>query len=115
MARSGEIVYIREIVENEKFHENASVRVFGTLTFVDVAANQAEIKHEGNVLQVDTSLLGQTEYRIGGLFQFIGEMSNRQCGLQLRARVVRNIDGLDVGLYECALKVRREFLNETVS
>jgi hypothetical protein len=113
--RPGEIVYIEEIVANDKYHADASVRVFGTLTFLDVAASKAVIKHKGKSLGVDTSLLGQIEFRIGGLFQFIGEMGKQHGKLQLRARVVRNIDGLDAGLFERALQVRREFLNEEES
>ena len=43
--------------------------------------------------------------------QFIGEVDARAPGggVLVRARVARCVDGLDVPLYEEALKVRRKF------
>jgi len=47
-------------------------------------------------------------FKINSLFQFIGEVDDQE-GLILRARISRNVDGLDVSLYEQALSLRRKF------
>ncbi|CAK0857467.1 unnamed protein product [Prorocentrum cordatum] len=48
--------------------------------------------------------------RGGALVQVLGELRRPPQGdLLLRARIVRPADGLDMGLYERCLQVRREF------
>ena len=112
MAASGQILRLEELSSNAALHAGASVRVLGKLTGFDAAASEATLEDAGWPLKVDTSLLGQPALRIGGLFSFIGETETRHDGLRLRARVVRCVDGIDLGLFDRALQLRRQFLQE---
>jgi hypothetical protein len=109
--QSGQIKFINEVADDPTL-VGQSFRLIGTLNHIDATENRAQIEHRGRLLDVDTTLLGQFPFHIGSLFQFIGEMNYDEFSkkLVLKARVGRNIDGLDMGLYEQALKIRREFL-----
>ena len=49
----------------------------------------------------------------GDLFQFLGELLVDEHGsLLLRARIARSFQGVDVGLYERAVEVKRAFLQQ---
>ena len=81
-----------------------------TDTYPPVLFHPVLLSHQA--LEVDTTLLGQFPFQVGSLFQFIGEMRTEQetKKLCMAARVGRNVDGLDLGMYEQALKIRRDFL-----
>lgn len=80
----------------------------------------ARMTHDGASLWVDVMAVpGADAPRLGSLYQIIGEMDScagneepgrRAEGPVLRARVVRCVDGLDVGIYYQALKERNAFL-----
>ncbi|RUS22041.1 telomere-capping, CST complex subunit-domain-containing protein [Endogone sp. FLAS-F59071] len=110
----GVVYFLSEITADSQHMIGRSVRVNGTLLEYDAHANRAVIEHEGARLLVDTSLLGVFPHRERSLFQWIGEISvsdehTAAAPLILRARVVRNIDGLDLRLYEQAVRLRRRF------
>ena len=69
---------------------------------------------------VDTTLVEPFDAKIGSLFQFIGEVKphggegESALVLQLQARVVRCCDGLDLLMYEQALKTQRKYLSSRV-
>ncbi|XP_071940273.1 CST complex subunit TEN1 isoform X2 [Coffea arabica] len=71
---------------------------------------------EGNAsLKIDTQHL-KVNLRIGSLYQFIGELlidpSNQAI---LRARVGRNVDGMDLNLYHQSLQLLRDFQAEQMN
>ena len=67
---------------------------------------------------IDTTLVEPFDAKIGSLFQFIGEIKGHGkeeentavSQLQVQARIVRCCDGLDLLMYEHALKTQREYL-----
>ncbi|KAJ3020922.1 hypothetical protein HKX48_009526 [Thoreauomyces humboldtii] len=121
----GEILHISEIVSSQGSNAPVSVRVLGTLVAFDSTNSLALIDHLGARLTVDAQLLGPFHHRLKSLLQFIGEIDRqwvpppniafepprppRGPGMVLRARIVRNVDGLDVPLYDQALQIRRKF------
>ncbi|KAK9703206.1 hypothetical protein K7432_010867 [Basidiobolus ranarum] len=117
--KSGKIVFIKELVQSLNDWEGESVRVTGLLVTYDVHTNLATIQHNDYTLTIDTSLLGVFSHRINGLFQFVGELSNQNpqqpqktrniSEYLLLARVVRNMEGLDLQLYEKAIAIRKKF------
>ena len=99
----------------------------------DVDRNLVRVEHKGVQLVVDRELVPELQVQRGSLFQFIGEVTQFQARalsrspphpipahpprclqpqLQLRARVARIVDGLDLELYDEALQVRRAFEEE---
>ena len=93
----------------------SSVRVIGRLVEFDAAAAIALIEHRGEELTVDVSALGGCRLRKGELLQFIGEVFPGRHGASqpyVRARIVRNVDNLDLPTYEKALLATREFIDE---
>ncbi|KAI8918301.1 telomere-capping, CST complex subunit-domain-containing protein [Powellomyces hirtus] len=122
----GTILYISEIINsNPGPIEPKSVRVLGILVAFDSTHTLALIEHAGAHLIVDAALLGPFHHRLKSLLQFIGEVERGwkppkdlpfelPPGPQvlLRARIVRNVDGLDLPLYDQALEIRRKFDRE---
>ncbi|KAJ3034926.1 hypothetical protein HDV00_004536 [Rhizophlyctis rosea] len=125
----GVILHIEEILADPKGKAGETVRVLGKLLAFDPVNNMAQIEHAHTNLVVDTSLLGNFSHRNKSLLQFIGELDDwvvpaRQqmpsspathAGGEyviLRARIVRNVDGLDLTLYDKALQIRRKFDEE---
>ena len=91
-----------------------SVRVTGRLVEFDAATACALIEHRGEELAVDVSALGGSRMRQGELLQFIGEAFPGRLGAPqpyLRARIVRNVDNLDLQTYEKAVLTTREFID----
>ncbi|MBA0803842.1 hypothetical protein Gohar_014010 [Gossypium harknessii] len=70
----------------------------------------AVIADQGATLKVDTQHLRELSFRIGSIFQFIGELNiqpNNEAILQ--ARTGRNVDGIDLDLYYQSLQLLRQF------
>ncbi|MBA0591139.1 hypothetical protein Gorai_019824 [Gossypium raimondii] len=70
----------------------------------------AVIADQGATLKVDTQHLRELSFRIGSIFQFIGELNiqpNNEAILQ--ARTGRNVDGIDLDLYYQSLQQLRQF------
>lgn len=59
-------------------------------------------------LHVRTDLIENFPYKIGSLFQFIGEYRRSVDGRFLKARIARNVDGLDFKLYKQAVLLCRK-------
>ncbi|CAI9290900.1 unnamed protein product [Lactuca saligna] len=92
-----------------------SLRVNGKLQEHDVESAIAIIADGGVTLAVDTQHL-RLNLRVGSLYQFIGELSiqpNNE-GI-LKARVGRNVDGMDLNLYQQSLKLLRQFQSDQIS
>eukprot|EP00455_Lapot_gusevi_P001666 TRINITY_DN10638_c0_g1_i1.p1 TRINITY_DN10638_c0_g1~~TRINITY_DN10638_c0_g1_i1.p1 ORF type:complete len:116 (+),score=13.39 TRINITY_DN10638_c0_g1_i1:57-404(+) len=102
-------LYISELNVNE--HDGASVRIFGKLVEHDIGTCSLIIEHNNAQLQVNTELLDASiGLRVGSLYQFIGEISTQHNEMVLKPRIVRNIDGMDLKLYDQALKIMRQHL-----
>ena len=91
-----------------------SVRVTGRLVEFDIATASALIEHQGEELSIDVSALGGSRMRQGELLQFIGEAFPGRHGKSqpyVRARIVRNVDNLDMQTYEKAVLATRAFID----
>ncbi|KAF6997994.1 hypothetical protein CFC21_014153 [Triticum aestivum] len=94
---------------SEMFKQGASIRVTGTLQSYDVDSAVAVIRDGSATLRIDTQHLREIGFRSGSMFQFIGELLIRPNNdAILQARVGRNVDGLDLNLYQQSLIIRRQ-------
>jgi hypothetical protein len=92
----------------------ASVRVTGRLVEFDAETACALIEHRGEELSIDVSALGGSRMLQGELLQFIGEAFPGRHGAPqpyVRARIVRNVDNLDMQTYEKAVLATRAFIS----
>ena len=109
----GEIMWLKEI--NPSLHVNKSIRTHGKIIALDVVQRQLTIEQDGQLLVVNTELLDPEFIFVPNtLHQFIGELEVLtdvpQLTLCLKARIVRNIDGMDLKLYEQAVGLLRNHL-----
>eukprot|EP00246_Nothoceros_aenigmaticus_P017112 TRINITY_DN814_c0_g2_i2.p1 TRINITY_DN814_c0_g2~~TRINITY_DN814_c0_g2_i2.p1 ORF type:complete len:133 (+),score=2.56 TRINITY_DN814_c0_g2_i2:168-566(+) len=111
--RPGMLVLLRELHPSSRYCKpGASLRVTGRLLSYDAETAMAVIADGGSSIRVDTQHLRCVPLRISSLFQFIGELqipATSSPQMVLLARVGRNVDGLDLDLYEKALQLRRQF------
>lgn len=73
---------------------------------MNVITNNAIIELNSYFLRVDVSLIEGLPFKVSSLFQFIGELLEDEEGIYLKARVARNIDGIDLPLYEKVLELK---------
>ncbi|KAJ2746018.1 hypothetical protein GGI20_001720 [Coemansia sp. BCRC 34301] len=111
----------------------ATVRVTGTLHSYSPKTDRASLVDGQSLLLVDTRLLGVHQYHIGQTYQLIGVVAASAHGdgeeppkdlleedvrfsldIVLQARVVREVDGLDMVVYRKSVVMLRAFLGETV-
>ncbi|KAJ0978553.1 hypothetical protein J5N97_014027 [Dioscorea zingiberensis] len=95
------------------FKQGTSLRVTGKLQVYSVETAVAIIADGGTSLKIDTQHLRGNSFRIGSVYQFIGELliqSDNDAILQ--ARVGRNVDGIDLNLYHQSLQLLRKFETE---
>ena len=94
----------------------SSVRVLGKVLRIEHEDGwRAVIELHQARLTVDLSHLPMDGHAFhkGDLFQFLGELLVDEHGsLLLRARIARSFQGVDVGLYERAVEVKRAFLQQ---
>ncbi|KAK3272256.1 hypothetical protein CYMTET_19434 [Cymbomonas tetramitiformis] len=127
-----EIVQIHELFERSQFFEGKSVRVTGRLKKLDALTGEATISQHSLELAIDTSYLRGVSLLQGSMFQIIGdfrlivnELRAKEGGdlsgvrsddlnsprrPLIQARIARNVDGIDMQLYEQALGLRRTYL-----
>ena len=95
-----------------------SVRVHGALLQYDLHdGGRAVLAHREATLSVDLSHLPPDTavvFRRGDAFQFLGELVvDAEGRRQLRARLARPFNGVDIGLYErVAIDAKRAFLRQ---
>ncbi|KAF6992449.1 hypothetical protein CFC21_009437 [Triticum aestivum] len=83
--------------------------LFSSLQSYDVDSAVAVIQDGSARLRIDTQHLRDISFRSGSAFQFIGELLIRpNDDVILQARVGRNVDGLDLNLYQQSLIIRRQ-------
>ncbi|KAM0846833.1 hypothetical protein ACQ4PT_055363 [Festuca glaucescens] len=94
---------------SEMFKQGASLRVTGILHSYDVDSAVAVIQDGSARLKVDTQHLRDISFRSSSTYQFIGELLIQpNSDATLQARVGRNVDGLDLNLYQQSLIIRRQ-------
>ncbi|KAJ3035220.1 hypothetical protein HDU99_010614 [Rhizoclosmatium hyalinum] len=128
------IVQLNEIFAHLDWMKGETVRVLGRIKEADLDSSFVLLSYGSTDLLVDTSLIGILDkHSTKSLVQFIGDMeeigddvkitpfimkhgmggkqgaTGPRRGVYLNARIMRNMDGLDIGLYEKALKARRVF------
>ena len=107
--RSGKPLFLDEL---EGQAEDASVRVVGEVTDVDIEVPSCEISHRGHSLEVHLGLVPEHRLRglkPGALFLFIGELGRERNKWRLDARIAKNVGGMDISLYERAVTQLRAF------
>ncbi|XP_072960945.1 CST complex subunit TEN1 [Typha angustifolia] len=121
MASSSEIkpgipVSLKELSSSPMFKQGASLRVAGKLQSYSVDTAIAVITDGGASLMIDTHHLRDKGFRLGSIYQFIGELLIQPDNhATLQARVGRNVDGMDLNLYKQSLQLRRQFESELLS
>jgi len=110
---------VREIASRPKI--GGSFRVTGWLRQFDPACRCGRICQETSQIPVDLAEVNISGVQDGDLVQVLGEMCSREAPahhpsgsatyaeLILKARIVRRVHGMDMGLYARCLQVRREF------
>ncbi|TVU09776.1 hypothetical protein EJB05_43271 [Eragrostis curvula] len=103
-------VILRELEpSSEMFKHGASLRVTGNLQSYDVDSATAIIQDGSLSLKVDTQHLRDISFRTNSMYQFIGELLIRADNdAILQARIGRNVDGLDLNLYQQSLLIGRQ-------
>ncbi|CAL5066985.1 unnamed protein product [Urochloa decumbens] len=109
--KPGVPVILRELEpSSEMFKQGASLRVTGTLQSYDVDSATAVIQDGSVSLKIDTQNLRDVSFRTNSVYQFIGELLIREDNeVILQARIGRNVDGLDLNLYQQSLLIRRQY------
>ncbi|KAJ2712189.1 hypothetical protein H4R19_002883 [Coemansia spiralis] len=123
----GRPVFLEELVRAPAAHVGQTVRVTGTLHSYTPALDRAMLVDGPHLLAIDTQLLGVQQYHVGQTYQLIGVVAgveadedteqplpeDAQCaaGIALRARVVKDVDGLDMAIYRRAVHALRRFLD----
>ncbi|XP_020585979.1 CST complex subunit TEN1 [Phalaenopsis equestris] len=109
--KPGILVGLQELEPSSPFFkEGQSVRVTGKLESYNVESAMAVIVDGGASLLIDTQNLRDICFRTNSIYQFIGELLIPQDGqVTLKARVGRNVDGIDLNLYHQSIQLRRKF------
>ncbi|TVU41438.1 hypothetical protein EJB05_14955, partial [Eragrostis curvula] len=108
--KPGVPVILRELEpSSEMFKQGASLRVTGSLQSYDMDSAIAIIQDGSVSLKVDTQHLRDVSFRTNSMYQFIGELLIRADNdAILQARIGRNVDGLDLNLYQQSLLIQRQ-------
>eukprot|EP01128_Nolandella_sp_AFSM9_P005273 TRINITY_DN2518_c0_g1_i1.p1 TRINITY_DN2518_c0_g1~~TRINITY_DN2518_c0_g1_i1.p1 ORF type:complete len:164 (+),score=10.52 TRINITY_DN2518_c0_g1_i1:50-493(+) len=91
--------------------DGVSVRCLGRLHSVaSGSAHQVQFGFEGAVVEVDVSLLEEmwTSVRPDVLYVLVGEVYQTRNEFGIRARLIQNVNTLDVALYREALQLLRD-------
>ncbi|XP_052309098.1 CST complex subunit TEN1 isoform X1 [Populus trichocarpa] len=113
--KHGELVTLEELNPSSPFFkQGASVRVTGKLQEYTVETAIAVVADGNATLKIDTQHLRDISFRIGSVYQFIGELliqpdSEVLFQAILQARVGRIADGIDLSLYHQSLQLLRQF------
>ncbi|XP_052206662.1 CST complex subunit TEN1 [Diospyros lotus] len=113
---AGALVTLQELNPTSPyFKQGASLRVTGKLQEYSVETAIAVIIDGNATLKIDTQHLN-LNLRNGSTYQFIGELLIQPDNEAiLKARVGRNVDGMDLNLYHQSLKLLREFISDQTS
>ncbi|KAJ6683089.1 CST COMPLEX SUBUNIT TEN1 [Salix koriyanagi] len=109
--KHGELVTLEELNPSSPFFkQGASVRVTGKLQEYTVETAIAVVADGNATLKIDTQHLRDISFRIGSIYQLIGELLIQPDNEAiLQARVGRIVDGIDLSLYHQSLQLLRQF------
>ncbi|XP_019422595.1 PREDICTED: CST complex subunit TEN1 [Lupinus angustifolius] len=109
--KSGALVTLQELHPSSPFFkQGASLRITGKLHAYSLESGIATIIDGDDTLKVSTEHLRDLSFRVGSVYQFIGELCiEPENERVLQARVGRNVDGIDLNLYHQSLLLLRQF------
>ncbi|KAI5346190.1 PREDICTED: CST complex subunit TEN1 [Prunus dulcis] len=109
--KSGALVSLQDLHPSSSyFKQGASLRVTGKLQEYSVETAIATIIDGSDSLKINTQHLRELSFRVGSIYQFIGELLIQPDNeAVLQARVGRNVDGIDLNLYYQSLQLLRQF------
>lgn len=109
----GALVTLEELrPSSPHFQNGTSIRVIGKLLEYTVETAIAVVADGNATLKIDTQLV-KLNYRLGSIYQFIGELLLESDNEPLlKARVGRNVDGIDLNLYRQSVQLLKEFQRE---
>lgn len=109
----GALVTLEELrPSSPHFQNGTSIRVIGKLLECTVETAIAVVADGNATLKIDTQLV-KLNYRLGSIYQFIGELLLESDNEPLlKARVGRNVDGIDLNLYRQSVQLLKEFQQE---
>jgi hypothetical protein len=104
---------------------NSAYRVLGTISNYDIHHNLAILSQPGSLssLLIDTTLLLKFSFKESSVYEFFGELYDRvlppgfeglagvRSNIILRPIFKRNLDGVDLELYEQVEALRRKMIN----
>ncbi|KAL0689767.1 hypothetical protein Bca4012_089445 [Brassica carinata] len=111
---SGAPITLQELYPSSPFFMEArSLRVTGLLKGYSVETAIGVIEDGEKSLKINTQHLRDVSFRVGSVYQFIGELhiepNNETDNLSI-ARTGRNVDGIDINLYRKTIELLRRFL-----
>lgn len=109
--KSGELVSLEDLHPNSPyFKQGASLRVTGKLEEYSVETAIAVVVDGSAKLKINTEHLREISFRIGSIYQFIGELRIQPDNeAVLQSRVGRNVDGINLSLYHESIQLLRQF------
>mmetsp|Transcript_14275 Transcript_14275/g.18540 ORF Transcript_14275/g.18540 Transcript_14275/m.18540 type:complete len:130 (-) Transcript_14275:129-518(-) len=113
---TGVIYHIHEILDvSSRPNIGSSIKLLGQIEDHSPLNCRAILSLENHNIEINTKFLAGVRIPIGELCHIIGELEASDTipdSIQLNARVISSAQGLDVKLWNEALELRRQFLNE---
>ncbi|KAI8093329.1 telomere-capping, CST complex subunit-domain-containing protein [Halteromyces radiatus] len=105
----GKLVLLQDLIQDPQRYDNTSIRITGRLVNFQPANNIAIIEYKQSSLQLDTELI-DIGMNTGTMVQCIGEVKyDQQLGqLVLKPRIIRDVDSLDMNLFEKTVLLRQQ-------
>ncbi|KAF9607465.1 hypothetical protein IFM89_036062 [Coptis chinensis] len=116
--KPGILVTLQDLHPTSPFLKNgASLRVVGKYATRFLVETAVAVIVDGSYnLKIDTQHLRNISFRVGSIYQFIGELLIKpDTEAVLQARIGRNVDGIDLNLYYQSLQLLRQFQGEHMS
>ncbi|KAI8074607.1 telomere-capping, CST complex subunit-domain-containing protein [Gongronella butleri] len=106
MLPHGKPVLLQDVAADPDSFAGMYLRVTGILSEYQAALNRATLEFKGATLALDTELVEMT-MGTGRMIQCIGEARKdpEQGALVLRPKIVRDVDAMDMELYEKAINL----------
>ncbi|XP_032236127.2 CST complex subunit TEN1 [Nematostella vectensis] len=112
---SGRILSVKEVIELGPSLQGNSVRTWGRVISHDLSTSHVQIKDGTQELTINTALVEPLAFVRGSLYHFIGEANRAGNTTIIKARIAGCIDGMDMELFQQALKMRRQYLGKQMA
>ena len=90
-------------MESKKYYYKTRLKEY------DLSSQWAILQHQKHSIKVDTKYLGDFKHIMGNYYSVLGHVLD---GLLLKARLIRNVQGLDISAYENIIEKRIKFLEK---